>query len=130
MKTLILLLKYLFNFSAECKHEKILPNIESAYCPDCGKLIKNEWYIARCACCGVKIKAKSQNDKVVPLYHYCSNCGNTGYTIERLEEINFININNAVLIKKVLTETSKIPFTTQCWQEKTPEPLKLLTQYL
>ena len=46
----------LLKLTHKCKHEHVTPDRDCAYCPDCGKLIKNEWYITRCACCGVKLK--------------------------------------------------------------------------
>lgn len=119
----------LFKLTKTCTHEKITPEMESGYCPDCGKLIKNEWYITRCACCGVKMKAMYRNGKIVPQLHYCSNCGSQEFTVEKLDNINFIDINFAVLVKKVIEE-NRIPSTVRCWQEKTSEKPKLLVQYL
>ena len=117
------------NFKKTCSHNKITPEMECGYCPECGKFIKNEWYIARCACCGVKMKAMIHNNKIVPQYHYCSNCGAKEYSIEKLNSINFIDINFAVLQKKEIKEELKAS-TTQCWQEKTNVQPKLLVQYL
>ena len=119
----------IFNFKKKCTHDKITPNIETAYCPDCGKLIKNEWYITRCACCGVKIKAAIRGDEIVTQNHYCSNCGSQEYFVEKLDKINFIDINFAVL-KKTEVNNSQENFVTQCWQEKTSLQPKLLAQYL
>ena len=120
----------LFNFNRHCCHEKITPDMESGYCPDCGKLIKNEWYITRCSCCGVKLKTMVIKGEVQPQYHYCSNCGSEEYTVEKLNKINFIDINFAVLQKKEIENDIKIANTTQCWQERTPSQPKLLVQYL
>lgn len=119
----------LFRLRQECNHDKISPEMESGYCPDCGKLIENEWYIARCECCGVKLKAMIKNGKVTTQNHYCVNCGSNEYSIEKLEKINFIDINYAVLQKKIITETVHAQ-TTQCWQERNVERPKLLRQYL
>lgn len=120
----------LFNFNKTCNHDKITPDMESGYCPDCGKLIRNEWYIARCACCGVKLKAMDKNSKIVAQNHYCTNCGSEEYTIQKLEKINFVDINYAVLKKTIAETADNVPFTTQCWQEKTVLKPKLLAQYL
>ena len=78
----------LFNyyFSKKCCHEKIAPNLELAYCPDCGKLIKNEWYITRCACCGVKIRAMNKNGEIISQDNYCSNCGSQEFLVEKLDK--------------------------------------------
>lgn len=119
----------LFKFKKVCSHDKITPDMECGYCPDCGKFIQNEWYITRCACCGVKMKANVRNGEVIPQYHYCTNCGSKEYTVEKLASINFIDINCAVLIKREVEETLRAN-TTQCWQEKTSLQPKLLVQYL
>ena len=116
-------------FSAKCTHERITPDVEQAYCPDCGKLIKNEWYITRCSCCGVKMKAMVKNGQIVPQNHFCSNCGGHEFSVEKLDQINFIDINFAALIKREIEEIPQ-PSTTRCWQEKTTEKPKLLVQYL
>lgn len=120
---------FLPNFSIKCAHDKIRPDAEQAYCPDCGKLIKNEWYITRCSCCGVKMKAIIKNGEVVPQEHFCSNCGGEDFTVEKVEKINFIDINFAVLVKKEV-EAERFCNTVKCWQERTIEPQKLLVQYL
>ena len=119
----------IFNFNKKCQHEKVRPDIDSAYCPDCGKLIKNDWYITRCSCCGVKLKTNIRNGRVFPFYTYCSNCGTSEFQVEKLDSINFVDINFAVLQRTVIEEMKKAT-TTQCWQEKTSVQPKLLVQYL
>lgn len=121
----------LFGIKRVCQHEKIRPDLDSAYCPDCGKLIRNEWYIARCACCGIKLKAMSKQGEIVAQDHYCINCGSDEYVIEKIPRINFIDINYAVLRRKEVDQcVTETPLTTQCWQEKTVLKPKLLAQYL
>ena len=116
-------------FTSKCEHIHISPDIEQAYCPDCGKLIQNRWYITRCSCCGVKMKAMVKNGQIVPQNHYCRNCGSSEFNVEQIEKINFIDINFAALIKHEVEE-EKFCNTTKCWQEKTTEQPKLLVQYL
>ncbi len=120
----------LFNIKKTCRHERISPDRETAYCPDCGKLIKNEWYITRCSCCGVKLKTTSIKGEIQPQFNYCSNCGGNEYTVEKLDKINFIDINFAVLKKTEVEEKYITPNTIQCWQERTISQPKLLAQYL
>lgn len=120
----------LLKFTRKCTHEHVTPDKEYAYCPDCGKFIKNEWYITRCSCCGVKMRAMTKSGHVVPQMHYCSNCGCSDFTVEKLEKINFIDINFAVLIKRAVEGDTKFCSTTRCWQEKTDVKPKLLVQYL
>lgn len=115
----------------KCQHEHVTPDRDCGYCPDCGKFIKNEWYITRCACCGVKLRAVIRNGEVVPQHHYCSNCGGEEFIVEKLEQINFIDINFAVLKKRVVEDVNnRICSTTRCWQERTSVQPKLLVQYL
>ena len=120
----------LFKFKRACLHEKITPDMEKGYCPDCGKLIENEWYITRCACCGVKLRTMAKNGVVQPQSHYCTNCGSEEFVVEKLATINFIDINFAVLVKKVVEVNSGIYHPTQCWEEKTFEQPKLLGLFL
>ena len=130
MRGIYMFLTNLFNLKRTCRHDRITPDLESGYCPDCGKFIKNEWYITRCACCGVKLKTISLKGEIQPEYHYCVNCGSKEYVVEKLNKINFVDINFAVLQKKESDIELKIPNTTQCWQEKTVLQPKLLVQYL
>ena len=120
----------LFFLKKGCQHEKITPDLECGYCPDCGKFIQNEWYVTRCSCCGVKLRAVVKNGKIIPQNHFCVNCGGHDYTVEKIEKINFVDINFAVLLKKENSTDASGILTYQCWQEKTLEPQKLLVQYL
>ena len=120
----------LFNFKKNCTHDKITPNMESGYCPDCGEFIRNEWHITRCKCCGVKLKTIIKNGSAQPQEHYCTNCGSSDFTAEKLERINFIDINYAALQKTVVKKEKHAEFTTQCWQERTHEQPRLTVQYL
>ena len=103
--------------------------MEYAYCPDCGKFIKNDWYITRCSCCGVKLKTQARNGEITPQYNFCTNCGGKEFKVEKLDKINFIDINFAVLVKQEVQNEIKVD-TTQCWQERTNVQPKLLVQYL
>ena len=119
----------LFKLKRNCNHDKITPDMEGGYCPDCGKFISNEWYMTRCACCGVRLKSIIRNGEVFPQNHYCTNCGSKEYVVEKVESVNFININYTVLQKKIVEDDFKTN-VTQCWQEKNNGQPKLLVQYL
>lgn len=93
----------ILGFHKSCTHDKVPPDEDFYYCPDCGELIENQWYLVRCKSCGLKKIATVKNGEVVPLEHFCHNCGGEEYTIERLEKIDCININYAVLIKAIVT---------------------------
>ncbi len=103
----------LFRKNHECQHAKIAPDKDVSYCPDCGELIENQWYITRCACCGVKLKSIIKNGEVMPQEHFCHNCGAKQYTVERVNKINFIDINYAVLLKVVVKP--EVDELTQSW---------------
>ena len=105
------------NLHKECKHEKFSAERDIGYCPDCGELIENQWYIMRCACCGVKHRAIVKHGKIVPLDKFCDNCGGKEFVAERVDKINFIDINYAVLVKAVVTNDIQ-PFT-QSWVDTT-----------
>lgn len=120
----------LFNVKKTCSHDSITPDVETAYCPDCGKLIKNEWYITRCSCCGLKLKTVIIKGEIRPQHHFCSNCGNSEYFVEKLDKINFVDINYAVLQKKEIETELGLKNSTQYWQERTSLQPKLLVQYL
>ena len=75
----------LFNFfktSKECKHLHVPVDVEEAYCPDCGQLVKNKWYLVRCSCCNIKRIAHFEYDKIKPETKFCPNCGSTEFYIE------------------------------------------------
>ncbi len=123
-----MLLTDIFKLTKSCTHEGITPDMECGYCPDCGKFVENEWYITRCSCCGVKLRAFNRNGNIIPQFRYCANCGSNEFTVEKLEKINFVDINFAVLVKKVI-ENKKFCTTTQCWQEKTSAKPILTVRY-
>lgn len=92
----------LFKKNRACTHDRISPETDIAYCPDCGELVENQWFLTRCACCGVKLKSTIKNGEVVPESHFCRNCGAKEFTVHQVEKINFIDINFAVLQKNIV----------------------------
>ena len=100
-----MLFDYLFG-KKECLHSKIPLEVECGYCPDCGELVENQWFILRCSCCGVKIPAMLRDGKIVPIDKHCINCGMAEFNVERLEKVNFINVHYAVLLKKTIQSES------------------------
>ena len=111
-----------------CMHENVSPSAQFSYCPDCGELIENEWFITRCACCGIKQKAIIKNGEIIPEANFCRNCGGNEYIVEKLPKINFVDINYAVLVKTVVHE-DRMSEVTQCWEEKPAYTPKLLQIY-
>ncbi len=91
-----------FKKNKTCTHSKVRADVDFAYCPDCGELIENQWYLVRCACCGVKLRGMVKNGEIVPENHFCHNCGTRDFIVERIDKINFIDISYAVLVKAVV----------------------------
>lgn len=102
-----------FRIKKTCEHDKIPLDVEYAYCPDCGELVENQWYMVRCACCGVKLRGIIKNGKIIPEKHYCHNCGSNEFIVEKIDKINFIDIRFAVLRREVVI--SNIDECTQSW---------------
>lgn len=118
----------LFKKNRVCTHDRVSVEADLSYCPDCGELIKNQWFLTRCNCCGVKLKATIRNGEIVPEDYFCHNCGAREFIIEPLEKINFINIDYAVLVKSVVKASveDKIQSwvdikTCNCRQELLPQ---------
>lgn len=104
-----------FKKNKSCTHINIHPDVDFAYCPDCGELVENQWYLVRCACCDVKLKGIIKNGEIIPEKHFCHNCGGFDYVIERISKINFIDIAYAVLVKSVVKNNDYK--YTQSWVE-------------
>lgn len=110
-----MILQNFLGLKKKCRHINVPIDAEIYYCPDCGELVENQWYIVRCACCGTKEIATIKDDEIVPAENFCHNCGNKGYTVERIDKIDCVNINYAVLIRKALN--NEINEYTQSWSE-------------
>lgn len=109
---------YLFN--KKCTHDKVPPQEDYYYCPDCGELIQNKWYLVRCASCGLKEIATVKNGEIIPQENFCHNCGCKSFKIEPLEKIDCINVNYAVLIKEIVN--LNLPEYTQSWSDVIQTP--------
>lgn len=103
----------IFNFNKKCQHNKVPLDTDIGYCPDCGELIENHWYITRCGCCGVKERATIRNGEVVPEAEFCPNCGGKAYKVEEIEKIDCININYAIVVREIVK--NEINEYTQSW---------------
>lgn len=116
----------LLNSLKECTHEKVSVNTESAYCPDCGAYVENKWYLARCSCCNIKRVSYLHLNKIQPESRYCPNCGCEKYYLEEISNINFIDVNFAV-VKKVAKGNFEENSISQIWvNEKENSPLRFL----
>lgn len=105
----------ILGFNKKCTHDNVPIDQDFYYCPDCGELIENQWYLVRCASCGLKEPATIRNGEIVPLNTFCHNCGGKSYTVERIEKIDCININYAVLVRAIANNEAKE--YTQSWIE-------------
>ena len=98
-----------------CAHPNICAATDYGYCPDCGEFIQNKWYFCRCSCCNIKRKSILKFNNIIPETKYCPNCGFRDFLVEELHNVNFININFAVL-KKETQCRSALNFTPiQSW---------------
>ena len=120
----------LFKKNRICTHDWVKPDCEFSYCPDCGELVENKWFITRCACCGVKLKATIKSGEVVPENHFCKNCGSEAFTVERVPKINFIDIDYAVLVKEVVKPSAFSKIQTWVDLKTANYTQELLMQYL
>ena len=120
----------LFRKNRVCTHDRVKPDAELSYCPDCGELIQNQWFLTRCACCGVKLKATIKSGEIIPENHFCRNCGARDFVVERVKKINFIDIDYAVLVKTVIKPS--VDEKIQSWVDlKTySDTQELLPQFL
>ena len=86
-----------------CNHKNVPIDVEECYCPDCGELIKNEWYIIRCACCNIKRESHLEYDNIKPNSKFCHNCGSTDFIIEKIESLNCVTSRFAI-VKKIIVK--------------------------
>lgn len=110
-----MVLNYIFNYGKRCTHSLVPIDQEYSYCPECGELIENRWYLVRCKVCGLKQIATAKNGEVMPVNNFCRNCGSHEYTVERLEKIDCINVNYAVLVQEIMPNNGAEYF--QCWSD-------------
>lgn len=61
----------------------------------------------------------------MPEANFCHNCGGNEYIVEKLDKINFVDINYAVLVKTVVPE-DKVVEVTQSWEDKSANKQILL----
>ena len=100
----------------ECKHLNVPIDADEAYCPDCGALIKNKWFLARCTCCNIKRTAHSEYNEIKPNTKFCPNCGATEFYIQELDNINFTDVHYAIFKKIIIPQDKET--IRQIWIEK------------
>ena len=100
----------------ECQHKNVPIDVDEAYCPDCGALVQNKWYLARCSCCNIKRTAHSQYNEIKPDTKYCPNCGATDFYVQELEKVHFTDVHYAIYKKIVIKQDGTT--TRQIWIEK------------
>lgn len=111
----------------ECKHSRVRIDVDEAYCPDCGALIRNKWYLVRCTTCNIKRTAHLEYGLIKPDTKFCPNCGGTDFYLQELDKISFIDVNYAILKKTVIQQGTHT--TRQIWieeEELLPQEKKLL----
>ena len=114
-----------------CTHPNVETNKVLSYCHDCGKLIHINWYIIKCKCCGKKRVGILRGNKVIPLARFCTNCGTEEYIVEKIENLNYFNMNYAIAKKE--EEITRLEHNyTETWVDESEiiESLHLLPQFL
>lgn len=106
----------------ECQHLNVPIDADEAYCPDCGALIKNQWFLVRCSCCNIKRTAHTKYQEIEPDTKFCPNCGCSDFYIEELENVNFTDVPYAIF-KKVIIHQEKQTIR-QVWIEKEEQLLQ------
>ena len=101
----------------KCTHANVDTNKPFSYCPDCGKLIKINWYVIRCACCGKKRVGIFRGDTAIPFEKFCTNCGSDEYVVEKLDKFNYFDMNYAIAKKEEETNEIKKEYT-ETWVEE------------
>lgn len=122
------ILNLLFKKNKECTHPHISIEKDAQYCPDCGQYVENHWYLTRCDCCNVKRVSTIRHGEIVPKSEFCPNCGGKHFHVERVKNINFIDIHFAVLVKEVKQIANGFAKDfTQSWLERdSNDAIKLL----
>lgn len=105
-----------FKQKHECQHLRVPIDVDEAYCPDCGALIKNKWFLVRCCCCNIKRSAHTQYDEIKPDTKYCPNCGATEFYVQELDSVNFTDLNYAIFKKVIIPQQKQT--IRQIWIEK------------
>lgn len=101
----------------KCRHPNVTTNHEISYCPDCGELIKINWYLIRCKRCNKKRMGVIKGGKIYPITKFCSNCGDSNYFIEKIKSINYFDISYAIVSKDIEEITQNHP-DMQIWIDK------------
>ena len=91
-----------------CKHKNALLNANEGYCPDCGKYLKKNYYVVRCAHCDIKRVAKKKFNEIMPAEKFCTSCGSQDFIIEKYEKLNFVDVNYAIEVKEVIENEGAI----------------------
>lgn len=109
-------LNFIFR-KTECQHKNVPLEVDEAYCPDCGALVHNQWFLVRCGCCNIKRNAHFEFGEVRPNTKFCPNCGSTDFYVEMPDEITPMDLQFAVF-KKIVIFNEKHKATRQVWIEK------------
>ena len=112
----------------KCSHSKVPAHVESGYCPDCGEYVENHWYLVRCKHCKIKRKSHLFGENIVPDTKFCPNCGGFLYETEKLEKINFIDINFAVLKRTSVKVVKKFASATTWIEEENVQQKYICTK--
>jgi hypothetical protein len=89
----------------KCNHPHMNQFNSGIHCPDCGEIINVSWITVRCQQCKALRMPKIINqNKVVPLEKYCTNCGSEKWFSSRSGNLNFSEYMYGISVKEVLEE--------------------------
>ena len=112
-------------FKKKCTHKNVAKSVKQAYCPDCGELILNSWYIARCSTCGIKRHAHTAGTNIVADTKFCPNCGGCHIEAEKIEKLSFIDVEFAIHVQEIVEDVRMAQSIV--WEDKNRvAPLKLI----
>ncbi len=103
----------------KCRHKNALLYSNEGFCPDCGRYLKKNYYVVRCAHCDFKRAAKKNFDEIAPVEKFCTNCGESGFIIEKYDRLNFVDINYAIEVKEEV-ERESLSLGFEIWVDKAP----------
>jgi len=111
----------------KCTHKNALLHSNEGYCPDCGKYLIKNYYLIRCLRCDIKREAKLCWGEIQPIDKFCSNCGCQEFYIEKLDDVNFIDVKYAIYLKEIASELQNLHPEAQIWVDENNGTVRQLT---
>ncbi len=81
-----------------CNHARALATEGKTFCPDCGRGIVYRWVVLRCEGCHRRLESRYRFRQIEPMHCFCISCGEYGYRCEVLENPEFFQLQQALLL--------------------------------